>query len=73
MESVPRVVDAVLRLKAVFLEIPGTRVTPADAARLSGLDAPLCQLVLLTLEDAHFLKRGHDGLFMRRTLDSPHS
>jgi hypothetical protein len=28
---------------------------------------------LLTLEDAHFLKRGHDGLYMRRTLDSPDS
>jgi hypothetical protein len=73
MESAPRVIDAVVRLKAVFLEIPGTRLTPADAARLSGLDATLCQLVLFTLEETDFLKRGQDGLYMRRTLDSPHS
>jgi hypothetical protein len=73
MESVPRVNDAVLRLKAVFLEMPGTRLTPADAARLSGLDAPLCQLILYTLEETDFLKRGQDGLYMRRTLDSPRS
>ena len=73
MEPVPRVIEAVLRVKAVFLEMPGTHVSPADAARLSGLDAPLCALVLSTLEETNFLTRGRDGLYMHRTLDSPRS
>jgi len=70
---VPRVVEAVLRVKAVFIEMPGTQVTLADAARLSGLDTPLCELVLSTLEQTHFLTRGRDGLYTRRTTDSPYS
>jgi hypothetical protein len=65
-----RVIDAMQRVKGVFLEIPGTRLTPVDAARLSGLDAPLCRLVLAALEDAQFLRRGRDGLYARRTSDS---
>jgi DNA-binding IclR family transcriptional regulator len=67
----PHVSDVVDRLKAVFLEIPGTRLTLADAAKLSGLERPFCHVVLLTLEDAGFLKRGRDGLYRRRTTDSP--
>jgi hypothetical protein len=70
MELAPRLIAAMQRLKGVFLEIPGTRLTPRDAARLSGLDSPLCRLVLTALEDAQFLKRGRDGLYMRRTSDS---
>jgi hypothetical protein len=58
MELAPRVVDAVQRLKGVFLETPGTRLTLTDASLLSGLDRPICQVVLMALEDARFLKRG---------------
>ena len=65
MEAVPRVTDAVQRLKGVFLEVPGTRLTLADATRLSGLDRPLCHLVLMALEDARFVKRGRDGVYER--------
>jgi hypothetical protein len=71
MEPALRVIDdAMQRLKAAFLEMPGTRLTPADAARLCGLDSPLCGLVLTALEDARFLRRGRDGLYARRTSDS---
>jgi hypothetical protein len=42
----------------------------ADATRLSGLDRPVCRVVLEALEDARFLKRGPDGIFIRRTPDS---
>lgn len=73
MDAAPHVVEAVSRLKAVFLEIPGTRLTLTDASRLSGLERPLCELVLLALEDAGFLKRGPDGLYRRRMSDSPES
>jgi hypothetical protein len=40
MEAAPRVPEVVERLKAVFLEIPGTRPTLADASKLSGLERP---------------------------------
>jgi hypothetical protein len=71
MESVPQVVPGVLRLKGIFLEVPGTRLTLADAVELSGLDQPMCEMVLAALEDACFLRRASDGRYQRRTLDSP--
>ena len=70
MDPGPRIADGVERLRGVFLEIPGTRLTLADASRLSGLDRSVCQHVLMALEDARFLKRGRDGLYLRRTTDS---
>ena len=70
MDPGARVATAVQRLKGVFLEIPGTRLTVADASRLAGLDRPVCHLVLMALEDSHFLKRGPDGLYLRSTIDS---
>ena len=70
MEAVPHVTKGVERLKGVFLEIPHTRLTLADASRLSGLERPICQLVLTALEDARFLRRGRDGLYQRWATDS---
>jgi DNA-binding IclR family transcriptional regulator len=70
MDAGARVTDAVRRLKGVFTEIPGTRLTVADASRLSGLDRPVCQLLLMALEDAHFLERRRDGLYERPTTDA---
>ena len=70
MDATPRVVDAVQRLRGIFLEMPGTQLSMADATRLSGLDRPVCRVVLEALEDARFLKRGPDGIFIRRTPDS---
>ena len=65
MQAVPRVTEAVQRLKGVFQEVPGTRLTLADATRLSGLERPVCHLVLMALEDARFLRRGRDGVYER--------
>src|SRR5881628_1681103 len=59
MDATPRVVDAVQRLKGIFLEMPGTQLSMADATRLSGLERPVCRIVLEALEDARFLKRRH--------------
>jgi len=47
------------------LEMPETRLTLADATRLSGLDRPMCHLVLMALEDARFVRRGRDGVYER--------
>jgi hypothetical protein len=65
MEATPRVTEAVQRLKDVFQDLPGTRLTLADATRISGLDRPMCHLVLMALEDARFVRRGRDGIYER--------
>jgi DNA-binding IclR family transcriptional regulator len=69
-EPVPnpaRVTDAVHRLKGMFLEDPGTRLSLEDASRLTGVERSTCSAILDALQDAHFLSRGHDGLFSRRS------
>lgn len=71
MDVTMRVAEAVARLKGVFLEVPGTRLSVADAARLSGLEQTTCTIVLNALEEARFLARTKDGLFVRRNADSP--
>jgi len=65
MDATPRVIDGLQRLKGIFLEMPGTKLSMADATRLSGLERPMCRIVLQALEDSHFLRRRHDGIFMR--------
>jgi len=51
------------RLKAMYQEMPGMRMSAADAARLAGLEPSVCLDILEALADVHFLKRGHDGTF----------
>jgi hypothetical protein len=54
-----------LRVKGEFLEMPGLRVTEAQARRLWGLDADSCGALLHELVRAKFLFRTRDGAFMR--------
>ena len=72
-EAPPRVVEAVQRLKGVFLEAPATQMSLVDASRLSGLERHTTRLILEALEDARFLRRSSNGLFMRRSIDPPPS
>lgn len=67
MQSQPiRANDEVLRrVQGEFLEMPGLRLTPAQARRLWGLDAASCDALLFALVDAKFLFRTRDGAFMR--------
>jgi DNA-binding IclR family transcriptional regulator len=58
-------VEAVERLKGVFLEVPGTQLTAAEASRLSGLEIARCEPILDALVSAGFLTRGRDGRFRR--------
>jgi hypothetical protein len=61
-----RATDEVLRrVQGEFLEMPGLRVTEAQARRLWGLDAASCDALLGALVDANFLFRTRDGAFMR--------
>ena len=70
-EATPRVVEAVQRLKGVFLEVPTTQMSLVDASRLSGLERNTTRLILEALEDARFLRRASNGLFTRRSIDTP--
>jgi hypothetical protein len=59
------------RVQGEFLEMPGLRLTPAQARRLWGLDAASCDALLLALVDAKFLFRTRDGAFMRMEQTAP--
>ena len=60
-----------LRVRGEYLEMPGLRLTPAQAQRLWGLDALAAQSVIQSLVDAGFLRRTPDGTFVRADSDSP--
>ncbi len=64
MANVP-VADMIRRIQGEFLEMPGLRLTPAQAQRLWGLDQPACDAVLGVLVDLKFLARTRDGAFIR--------
>ena len=53
------------RVQGEFREMPGLRLTPAQAGRLWGLDAVSSQALLDALVDARFLFRTAEGAFMR--------
>ena len=60
--------DEVLRrVQGEFLEMPGLRLTEAQARRLWGLDESSCRALLTVLVDAKFLFCTNDGAFMRVT------
>jgi hypothetical protein len=54
----------VRRARAEYLEMPGLRLTSAQAQRLWGLDRRTCEELLATLTSAHFLARTRDGAFI---------
>jgi hypothetical protein len=57
--------DVLRRVQGEFLEMPGLRLTEAQARRLWNLDQTRCESLLNLLVDAHFLFRTRDGAFMR--------
>lgn len=64
--------DAVLRrVRGEYNEMPGLRLTPAQAQRLWGLDREACTALLGALVEAKFLARTRDGAFVRSDNSSP--
>ena len=58
--------DEVLqRVQGEYIEMPGLRLTTAQAQRLWGLDRAACDTLLGALVDAKFLFRTRDGAFVR--------
>jgi hypothetical protein len=58
-------IDVLQRVRAEFLEMPGLRLTRAQARRLWALDEALCDAILAALVDARFLVRSGNVAFMR--------
>jgi hypothetical protein len=57
--------NVVRRAKAEFFDMPGLRLTEAQARRLWDLNAESCASLLDALIEARFLVRTFDGKFMR--------
>ena len=57
--------DTLRRVQGEYIEMPGLRLTPAQAQRLWGLDRAACDELLGALVDAKFLCRTRDGAFVR--------
>ena len=56
--------DIVRRARAEYLEMPGLRLTRAQAQRLWGLDSRTCERLLTTLTETRALPQTHDGAFV---------
>jgi hypothetical protein len=65
MRMAPATEDVLRRVQGEFLEMPGLRLTEAQARRLWGLDSACCAALLGALVDSNFLFRTRDGAFMR--------
>jgi hypothetical protein len=55
----------VQRIESEYLEMPGLKLTEAQAQRLWGLDAASCRVILLTLVRKRFLRRAANGMYVR--------
>lgn len=53
------------RVRSEFIEMPGLRLTPAQAQRLWGLDASACQRVIAALVASAFLRWTPGGMVTR--------
>ena len=57
------------RIRGEFLEMPGLRLAPEQAARLLSLDGALSVQLLEILVADGFLYKTSDGAYLRRDLD----
>jgi hypothetical protein len=53
------------RVRADFREMPGLRLTPAQARRLWGLELEMCDAVIEALVASHFLRWTRAGSVTR--------
>jgi len=67
--STPTIPDWLQLIRAEYLEIPGLHLTRNQVQRLWGLDPTTCDVLLGALVDARFLRRTHDGGYVRADAD----
>jgi hypothetical protein len=60
-----RIDDVLQRIQGEYVEMPGLRLTPAQAQRLWGLERDVCDALLGALVDAKFLSQTRDGAYVR--------
>lgn len=60
-----RMDEVLQRIQGEYVEMPGLRLTAAQAQRLWGLDRDVCDALLGALVDAKFLSQTRDGSFVR--------
>ena len=60
-----RIDEVLQRIQGEYLEMPGLRLTAAQAQRLWGLERDVCHALLGALVDAKFLAQTRDGAFVR--------
>jgi hypothetical protein len=60
-----RIDEVLQRIQGEFIEMPGLRLTAAQAQRLWGLERDVCDALLGALVDAKFLAQTRDGAFVR--------
>lgn len=63
--STPAMPALVVRIQSEYLEMPGLKLTEAQARRLWALDGNTCRVVLSTLIERGFLKRSSNGHYVR--------
>ena len=52
------------RVRSEFLEMPGLKLTPAEAHLLWGVDCATSEAILISLAEDNFLVRTPDGAFV---------
>ena len=66
-ETEPPMEQMLRRIQSEFLEMPGLRLTLAQAQRLWNVDGVVCEALFAALVDVRFLVRTIDGFFIRNT------
>ena len=66
--ALPSSDDVLCRIRAEYGEMPGLKLTAAQAQRLWDLDREFCDGLMAGLVTAGFLARTRDGAFVRRDL-----
>ena len=61
-----RMSELIVRVRAEYHEMPGLKLTEAQAQRLWGLDDRTCGQVLTALVERQFLKRTPAGTYVRK-------
>jgi len=57
--------ETLRRIRSEFLEMPGLKLTVAQARRLWGVDQRTCETVIEALTRSKFLTRTRDGAIIR--------
>ena len=60
-----RIEEVLQRIQGEYVEMPGLRLTAAQAQRLWGLDRATCEQLLRVLVTEKFLSETRDGSFIR--------